>query len=62
MKAASELSDSKEAVLLVLILLAFSKRRNFQMEVEEEKDLEAEEMDYRETLDRKKAERLSMDK
>ncbi|MGA1865917.1 MAG: hypothetical protein ACMUFK_00450 [Thermoplasmatota archaeon] len=42
-------------VVLVLILLALSKRRNFLLEVEEEKELEAEELDYRQTLDRKKS-------
>jgi hypothetical protein len=48
-------------IILALILLAVSKRRNFQMEVDEEKDLEAEEMDYRQTLERKKSERLNME-
>ncbi|MBN1539188.1 MAG: fibronectin type III domain-containing protein [Candidatus Thermoplasmatota archaeon] len=42
-------------VVLVLILLALSKRRNFLLEVDEEKELEAEELDYRHTLERKKS-------
>jgi hypothetical protein len=48
-------------IIIALVLLAFSKRQNFQMEVDEEKELEAEELDYRNTLERKKAERLTMD-
>jgi hypothetical protein len=47
-------------IMMALILLAVSKRRNFQLEVEEEKDLETEEMDYRQTLERKKSERLNL--
>ncbi len=46
-------------IVVVLILLAISRRGTFKMEVEDEQDLESEEMDYRQTLDRKKAERLS---
>jgi heme exporter protein D len=47
-------------IIIILVLLAFSKRRTFLQEVEEEKELEAEEMDYRQTLERKKMERMNL--
>jgi len=47
-------------IILTLVLLAFSKRRAFLQEVEEEKELEAEEMDYRRTLDKRKIDRMNM--
>ncbi|HSG28596.1 MAG TPA: hypothetical protein VLA34_08965, partial [Candidatus Krumholzibacterium sp.] len=45
-------------IIIILVLLAFSKRRAFLQEVEEEKELEAEEMDYRKALEKKRGERL----
>ncbi|MFW3146619.1 MAG: hypothetical protein ACMUIE_07385 [Thermoplasmatota archaeon] len=39
-------------VIAVLLILAFSKRRNFRMDVEEEKEIEADELDYRSTIER----------
>jgi hypothetical protein len=49
-------------VIIALILLAYSKRRDILLEMEDEKELEAEEQDYTNTLQRKKAERLGIDK
>jgi hypothetical protein len=46
-------------VVAALLLIAFSKRRSFRMEVDEEKDLEGDELEYRRSLDGRKAERLS---
>jgi hypothetical protein len=46
-------------VIMSLILLAISRRNNFKAEMEEEKELESEELDYRQTMDRKRAERLT---
>ncbi|MFW3146618.1 MAG: hypothetical protein ACMUIE_07380 [Thermoplasmatota archaeon] len=41
-------------VITALLILAFSRRRNFHMEVEEEKELEADELDYRLKMDNRK--------
>ncbi|MFW3146623.1 MAG: hypothetical protein ACMUIE_07405 [Thermoplasmatota archaeon] len=41
-------------VIAALLILAFSRRRNFRMEVEDEKQIEADELDYRSSMERKR--------
>ncbi|MCK5774092.1 MAG: hypothetical protein KAH57_09930 [Thermoplasmata archaeon] len=47
-------------VVLVLIFLAFSKRRNFRMEVDEERDLEVDEQDYRKSISSRRSRSLDI--
>ncbi|MFO8051770.1 MAG: hypothetical protein R6V01_08750 [Thermoplasmatota archaeon] len=47
-------------VIVALLLLTLAKRRNFKDEVQEEKELESEEQDYRRSLDKRRSERLDM--
>ncbi|MEA3558350.1 MAG: hypothetical protein U9R75_03760 [Candidatus Thermoplasmatota archaeon] len=47
-------------VVISLAILAFSKHRTFKDEVEEEKELESEEIEYRESIKGRRSERLSM--
>ena len=46
-------------VVLVLVILALSRRRVFRNEVDEEKEIESDEVEYRNAIEAKRAERLS---
>ena len=48
-------------VVLVLIFLAFSKRRSFRMEIDEERELEKDEQDYRRAIEDRRGGSMKLD-